>query len=204
MGSTSPDGTRLYVSRANLGDVAAFDLIVAGFPMIWRTEVSGRKADHAAISPDGERIVVSAQFGAGKAEVLETEFGRKVGDFRTGLLPHQNDYSADGRRIYNSSLGPLSFELRDLRLLQIGRGARRLTVVDAETLEVIRTYKFDAGIRPSVIANDGKTFYTQLSYLNGLVAFDLESGEIVDRSDQPLSDYALAEAVNDIETPRAK
>jgi DNA-binding beta-propeller fold protein YncE len=104
----SPDGTRLYVSRANLGDVAAFDLTSPGFPMIWRTVVSGYKADHAALSPDGERIVVSATFG-GVAHVIETCHGKIVGAFKSGVFPHQNDYSRDGRHIYNSSLGAVFF-----------------------------------------------------------------------------------------------
>ena len=56
----SPDGTVLYVYRSNLGDVAAFDLTKEDHPIIWRRFVAGFKADHAAISPDGKRLVVSA------------------------------------------------------------------------------------------------------------------------------------------------
>ena len=37
----SPNGRTLYVSRANLGDVAAFDLTKPDHPMIWRRFVAG-------------------------------------------------------------------------------------------------------------------------------------------------------------------
>src|SRR3954471_13759293 len=53
----SPDGTKLYVSRSNLGDVAAFDLTTPSHPILWRTDIDGYKADHATISPDGTRLV---------------------------------------------------------------------------------------------------------------------------------------------------
>ena len=56
----SPDGDVLYVSRSNLGDVAAFDLTKPDHPRLWRTFVDGLKADHATISHDGSELVVSA------------------------------------------------------------------------------------------------------------------------------------------------
>src|SRR5205807_9074503 len=84
----SPDGTKLYVSRSNLGDVAAFDLASAGHPMLWRTDVSGYKADHATLSPDGTRLVVSATV-SDRAQVLDARTGAVVGSFGTGHYPHQ-------------------------------------------------------------------------------------------------------------------
>src|SRR5437660_475533 len=54
----SPDGRTLYVSRGYLGDVAAFD--VASRRLEWRLQVSGLRADHVALSPDGSRLFVSA------------------------------------------------------------------------------------------------------------------------------------------------
>ena len=103
----SPDGNTLYVSRSNLGDVAAFDLSGADHRMLWRTHVDGFKADHATLSPDGAHIVVSATT-VDKADVIDTRNGRTVGSFATGHYPHQNDYSADGRHIYNGSIGDVS------------------------------------------------------------------------------------------------
>jgi hypothetical protein len=59
------------------------------------------------------------------------------------------------------------------------KGEKSLTVVDAATLQVVRTYQFDEGVRPSAFIPDGRTMYTQLSHLNGYVEFDLSSGKIV-------------------------
>ena len=56
---------------------------------------------------------------------------------------------------------------------------------------MVRTWKFDYGIRPSVITPDDKIMYAQLSYLNGVIKYDLEAGQEIARSDQPLSDFAL-------------
>jgi YVTN family beta-propeller protein len=186
----SPDGTVLYVSRSNLGDVAAFDLTRAGQPRLWRTFVNGLKADHATLSPDGSRLVVSATT-ARVANVLDTKSGAIVGSFPTGYYPHQNDYSPDGRYIYNSSIGNVGYNAVS-HANNMQKGDRWLVKVDATTLKVERTYVFDFGIRPSVF-NTGETIlYAQLSYLNGVIKYDMVAGKEIARNEQPLSEFALA------------
>jgi YVTN family beta-propeller protein len=183
----SPDGTKLYVSRSNLGDVVAFDLADPAHPILWRHDVPGYHADHATLSPDGRQLVVSATL-ADKAEVLDASTGTVIGSFATGHYPHQNDYSADGRHIYNGSIGdvglPSAFDWL--------KGFRLLTVVNAQTLRVERTYFFQEGIRPSVITADEKTLFAQLSYLNGIIKFDLTTSKTVATVDEPLSAFAKA------------
>src|SRR5262249_53297914 len=154
---TSPDGKLLYVSRSNLNDMAAFDLSDASHRMVWRTDLPGFHADHATISPDGTRVVVSATT-VDKAQVLDAQTDAIVGSLATGHYPHQNDYSADGKHIYNSSIGDVSLP----SLLSFFKGTRQVTVVDATTLQVVRKYTFSDGIRPSVITPDEKTMYAQL------------------------------------------
>lgn len=167
----SPNGRTLYVSRGNLDDVAAFD--VASHTELWHTRLAGFHADHAALSPDGTRYVVSATT-AQEAELVDTATGQIVGSFPTGTYPHQNDYSADGRYIYNSSIGVVSLP----QVLELAKGSFLLTKVDASTLKVVQTWRFDHGVRPNVIAPDGHTFYTDLSYLNGFVKYDLNTSTI--------------------------
>lgn len=180
----SPDGTKLYVSRSNLGDVAAFDLLTPGFPMMWRTDVAGRKADHATISDDGTRIVVSASVVA-KAQLIDTASGRIVGSFKTGVLPHQNDYSANGERIYNGSLGRLSLPFSRSR----DKGERVLTIVNAKTLKEVERITFPGGVRPTIISDDETKIFAQVSYLNGVVKHDRTTGEWFTR-EQPLNESA--------------
>ncbi|HEY6556583.1 MAG TPA: YncE family protein [Polyangiaceae bacterium] len=186
----SPDGSTLYVSRSNLGDVAAFDLLRPGHPRKWRSFVSSVKADHAAISPDGARLVVSATGSGRVADVFDARTGARVGSFPTGTFPHQNDYSADGKYIYNSSIGNVGYQAvryQDNHLV----GDRWLVKVDANTLNVVRTWVFEWGIRPNLISADEKIMYTQFSYLNGVVKYDLQAQREIARSDQPLSEFAL-------------
>ena len=186
----SPDGTTLYVSRSNLGDVAAFDLTKPGHPRVWRSFVDSPKADHAAISPDGKRFVVSATGTARVADVFDAKTGSKLGSFSTGAYPHQNDYSADGKHIYNSSIGNVGYQAVS-HANNAMAGDRWLVKVDAATLQVVKTWVFEWGIRPNVITPDDKIMYAQLSYLNGVIKYDLAASREVARSDQPLSAFAL-------------
>ena len=186
----SPDGTVLYVSRSNLGDVAAFDLTKAGHPRLWRTFVESPKADHATISPDGSRLVVSATGTSRVADVFDARTGKIVGTFPTGAYPHQNDYSADGKYIYNSSIGNVGYQAVTYQN-NAAAGDRWLVKVDATTLQVVKTWVFDWGIRPNVITADGSIMYAQLSYLNGVIKYDLNASKEIMRNEQPLSPFAM-------------
>jgi YVTN family beta-propeller protein len=181
----SPDGTTLYVSRGNLADVVAYD--VASKRQLWRTKVEGFKADHAALSADGSQFIVSA-LSVQKAHVHDTRTGAILKTFPTGAYPHGNDYSPDGRTLYNSSIGNVSLP----KALNLLKGKRQLTAVDPATWTVKRTYQFDYGIRPALFMPDNKTMYAQLSYLNGLVEYDLQAGRIVRTVQLPYSQRAAA------------
>ncbi len=183
----SPDGYRLYVSRGNLDDVAAFDL--ASHRMLWRFKVDGFKADHAALSPDGTRLVVSATT-AQKVQVLDTATGRLLAEVPTGTYPHANDYSADGAHVYNASIGVTALP----KALNLLKGRRQLTVFDAHTFQVLHTYQFAFGIRPAVIMPDEKLMYAQLSYLNGFIEYDLVAGRITRTVTMPFSPAGAAMA----------
>ncbi|MFG3503987.1 YncE family protein [Streptomyces sp. NPDC047821] len=186
----SADGRTLYVSRGNLGDAAAYD--IASGRQLWRTHLDGLKADHAALSPDGRTFVVSA-ITAAKAQALDTATGRVTGEFATGTYPHENMYSADGSRLYNMSIGVTSLP----KALNALKGAKRVTVADAATLKVLRTYTFDKGVRPAVITPDGRTMYAQLSYLNGFIEYDLEAGRTVRTVEMPFSAAGAALKADD-------
>ena len=60
--------------------------------------------DHMAISPDGRVVVVSASTG-NVVHALDTRTGKEVGRFPSGDSPHENNYSADGSRIFHASIG---------------------------------------------------------------------------------------------------
>ncbi|MGP3984556.1 hypothetical protein [Streptomyces sp. KR80] len=188
--AVSPDGRTLYVSRGVLSDVAAFD--IASRRMLWRHETEGFKADHAALSADGGRFVVSA-LTAGKSEVLDTATGKLVTTFATGTYPHANDYSPDGSVLYNSSIGVTSLP----KWLNGLKGKKQVTAVDGKTFKPLRTYDFEYGVRPAVFTEDNKTMYAQLSYLNGFVEYDLAAGKITRRVEMPFSEQAAKDRPDD-------
>ncbi|URM99583.1 YncE family protein [Actinomadura madurae] len=181
--AVSPDGSTIYVSRGALSDAVAFD--IASKRMLWRRKTEGFKADHAALSPDGTRFIVSATT-ASKAEVIDTATGELETTFATGTYPHANDYSPDGRIVYNSSIGVTSLP----KLLNGLKGSKAVTAVDASTFRPLRTYTFEYGIRPAAFTRDNRTMYAQLSYLNGFVEYDLTAGRITRTVRMPFSDKA--------------
>ncbi|MFD1044243.1 YncE family protein [Kibdelosporangium lantanae] len=186
----SPDGKTLYVSRGNLADAVAYD--VATKRQLWRFKIDGFKADHAAISPDGSKFIVSA-LSSEKDQVIDTRTGTLVASFPTGTYPHANDYSPDNSVLYNSSIGNVGLP----KALNLLKGKRQLTAVNPQTWQVTRTYQLDYGIRPALFMPDNKTMYAQLSYLNGLVEYDLQAGRIVRTVQLPFSAKAAAMSPDD-------
>jgi hypothetical protein len=55
---TTPDGSSLVVSRPSFADVVSISLATGDVE--WRFPVSGLRADHMAVSPDGSQVAVSA------------------------------------------------------------------------------------------------------------------------------------------------
>lgn len=177
--ATSLDGKTLYVSRGILEDVAAFDIKTK--KMKWRTDIGSFNSDHMAITPDGKRLFVSATTD-GKTKAIETATGKILGAIPTGDYPHGVDISPDGNRIYVGSIGTtaLPYWLNSLK------GDRQLTVADANTYQVIKTFKYDYGVRPTVINPGEETAFFQRSYNRGFVEVSLADGHVIrTKSDLP-------------------
>src|SRR5437763_12459458 len=152
-----------------LGDVAAFD--IASRRMLWRLEVSGVRADHVALSPDGSRLFVSA-LTANEVQLIDTRIHRFIGSFPTGDWAHVLEFTPDGRFIVNGSLGD--------QLMPNGALNRFwMTFADPRTLRVKRVFKFDAGVRPFTFSPDGRLAYVQFSYFNVFKVVSTSSGAIV-------------------------
>jgi DNA-binding beta-propeller fold protein YncE len=191
----SPDGRTLYVSRGHRGDVAAFD--IATGRLEWKLRIPGLRSDHMTISGDGRRLYVSA-LTEDEVEVVDTRERRIVASIPSGQWPHDNHVSADGRRLYNGSIGNIvaPAEAR-------GTAANppyRLTIADAETHAPLATHVFERGIRPYVITHDESRLYAQLSELHGLVEFDLREGRVLRTRELPI-DAGVTEDDYDFEAP---
>ena len=182
----APDGRTLYVSRGHRGDVAAFDL--ASGRMLWKSTVSGIRADHMTISPDGRLLYVSA-LTADVVEVLDARTGAVVDTIPTGEWPHDNHVSHDGRLLYNASIGNITTPA-EVRAARHGtaRPPYVLTVVDRAERKVTRRHVFDRGIRPYAVTADDRRLYAQLSEYHGVVEYDLRKGRTTRTLDLPVDE----------------
>jgi outer membrane protein assembly factor BamB len=183
---TTPDGTALVASRPSFADVVSIDLATGRIN--WRFPVSGFRSDHMAVSPDGERVAVSAST-SNTVHVLDIDTGRQVGVFRTGDKPHENVFTDGGRLLWNMSIGEVHTALDD-PLFDATKGDRRITVVDADTYRQVRIIdmrsRLDAfgrrdlsdAVRPVAFTPDDSTLYFQVSFFHGFVEYDVRSDRI--------------------------
>ena len=166
------DGSRLYVSRAGLRDVAAFELPSA--KLLWRVPTVGM-ADHFALSPDGNRIAVSI-YNEDHALVIDTSKGEVAGRFATCSGPHGMRFSADGARIYTGCM--------------IGD---ELMVTDAQSLTPIRRIRFDEGVRPFDLDASETRAWVQLTRMHGFVEVDMRTGRIAKTVHLPVPEGVRAQ-----------
>jgi len=206
---SSTDGTMLIASRPSFADVVAISLATGKIE--WRFSVAGYRADHMAMSPNGNRVVVSAST-ANVVHVLRVRDGKEVGRFPSGDSPHESTFIDGGRRILHASIG-MVYSPADQPELDSTKGKRVLEIVDARTFEVLRRYnlrkaldrrgldRMSNAVRPMTVAPDDQTFYFQVSFFHGFLEMDRRTGRItrVDRlpnlvKDTPREQYLLDSA----------
>ncbi|NBE52893.1 PQQ-binding-like beta-propeller repeat protein [Streptomyces sp. YC537] len=182
---TTPDGSAVVVSRPSFADVVAID--TATGKLKWRFPVSGYRSDHMAVSPDGSRVAVSAST-SNTVHVLDINTGEQTGSFKTGDKPHENVFTQDGK-IWNMAIGEVNNAL-DAPWLDGLKGDRKITVVDADTFEVVKTIdmreRLDAfgqndrsdAIRPVAFTPDESKLYFQVSFFNGFFEYDVAGDKV--------------------------
>ena len=188
----SPDGRTLYVSRGYLGDVAAFD--IASARQVWRRSLNTSRADHMTLTPDGRSLFVSAMTD-NRVYRLAAASGEITGHLVTGVYPHDNKISKDGRRLFNSSIGPLVALPRSPKFPPLADkpgSPFQLTIADADTLAISDRIPLDNAFRPWQFSPDERTIYAQRSNEHAVVAYDLASKKLLRRLELPVKSAVTA------------
>lgn len=183
---STPDGRSMVVSRPSFADVVSIDL--ASGNINWRFPVSGYRADHMAVSPDGTRVAVSAST-SNTVHVLDINTGKQAGSFATGDKPHENIFTSDGKQIWNMAIGDVN-TATDAPWLDWTKGDRKITVVDATTfkqvkvidmrerLDAIGLTDYSDAVRPAAFSPDESKLYFQVSFFNGFFEYDIATDRI--------------------------
>src|SRR6185503_357460 len=193
----SPDGRTLYVSRGYAGSVAAFD--IASGKQLWVRTLETGRADHMTLTPDGKWLFVSLIFD-NQVEKIDAATGEGKGRFPTGVYPHDNQISKDGKHVYNTSLGQLGGLPAGSAPKVKPANPLQFTIADIDTLAVTSTIVRPGGIRPWHMKPDESGFYAQMSNLHAAIAFDFPSGKETKRLELPVKPGVTA-ADWDFEAP---
>jgi WD40 repeat protein len=196
----SPDGRTLYVSRGYLGDVAAFDIPSAR--LLWQRPLHTGRADHMTLTPDGRSLFVSALMDNRVYEIA-TASGEITRHLVTGVFPHDCKVSRDGRRLYNTSLGPLAGMPRPANappLVETPGHPFQLTIADVASGRILDPIRLDQAFRPWQFTPDEKGLYAQVSNQHAVVAYDLATRKVVKRLELPVKPGVTA-ADWDFEAP---
>ncbi len=195
---TTRDGRLVVVSRPSFADVVWIDLATG--KIVAEQQMDGYRTDHMAVSPNGRRLLVSdstantvheyVMGGAGKKRT-----GLRLRTFESGDTPHENNYSRGGRRIFHASIGRVytPADYPELGPVPVGgvhdavKANRWLQVVSNGTFQIKRRWDMgkelaEAGhsgmssaVRPMALTPDQKTAFLQVSFLHGIVEFDLKA-----------------------------
>jgi hypothetical protein len=129
---TTSDGRMVAVSRPSFADVVGIDL--ASGAIVWRFPMEGYRADHMGVSPDGRRLLISDST-AGKVHELDILTGAKLREFTSGDTPHENNYTADGERIFHASIGTV-YTPTDQPLFDTTKGERVFQIVRSRDMQI--------------------------------------------------------------------
>ncbi len=215
----SPDGREIYVCNEGADTVSVVD--VAARKTV-ATIATGKKPHNVQFSRDGRRAYVTLQGGDGLG-VIDTRTRRMTHVIPTpGIAaPHNLDLSADGRLAFirglSGKVGVLEIETGIMKaVIPVGRGHAGIditpdgrlaftgaiadevvTVIDAQTLQVLKQIKVGFGPHGVRASRDGRYLYVAVTADDRIAVIDIDRLEVIDSYHQPAFPFWLAVPGND-------
>ncbi|WP_313407921.1 serine/threonine protein kinase [Aeromicrobium sp.] len=200
---STQDGRYLAVSRPSFADVVWIDIAkaVAGDSdsIVAETPIDGYRSDHAGLSPDGKRLLVSdsverqviefAMVDQTLPDGKQVRMGDRMRSFESGDTPHENNYSPDGKRIYHASIGS-AYTSFDGPAGDWTKGDRWFEIVRNDDFGIDKRWdmgkelaeaghpRMSAAVRPMAIAPGERFIYFQVSWYHGIVEFDTQAADL--------------------------
>jgi YVTN family beta-propeller protein len=167
--AVAPDGMRIYVSSEAEN---ALDIVDGKtFEVINRIPLSAHP-NNIAISRDGRKVYVAIIGGKGGVDVIDTVSQKDIKTILTGTEVHNPYVTPDGKFVLAGS-----------------HVDKKLSVIDAETEEVVWTLPMDLGVRPMAMSTnpDGSTkwLFLQLTNFNGFAVVDFATRKEINRITLP-------------------
>ena len=118
--------------------------------------------------------------------------GDRLRTFESGETPHESNYSDDGQRIFHASIGKVYTPYDNPKAPghDAVKGDRWFEIVNNSDFTIAKRWQMgkelaeaghpgmSAAVRPMALAPDERFVYFQVSYLHGIVEFDLEAEDI--------------------------
>ncbi len=167
--TSSPDGTRIYLSNESLHTLDVVD--GKTLKVTERIHLSGRP-NNVAITNDGRKVYVGIAQAPGALDVIDTVKLENVKSVPVEGSIHNVYVTPDGKFAVAGSIP-----------------ARTISIVDTATDQMVRKIPMSAGIRPMTFDQnpDGSTkhIYVQLSDFHGVAVVDFATGKEITRIEHP-------------------
>jgi hypothetical protein len=155
--------------------------------MLWNRPLNTSRADHMTLTRDGRSLFVSALLD-NRVYRIATATGEITGHLVSGIYPHDNKVSRDGRRLYNTSIGPIASLPRPAGappLADTPGYPFQFTVANVGTLEITDRIRLDQAFRPWQFTSDEKIIYAQIANEHAVVAHDVAARKATRRLELP-------------------
>jgi hypothetical protein len=134
---------------------------------LWKRSLNTGRADHMTLTPDGRSLFVSAMMD-NRVYQIATATGEITGHVVTGIYPHDNKVSRDGKWLYNTSIGPIAGlppKPGAAPLPETPGFPFQLTIADARTLEIRDRIQLRSR-HPALAVHAGSDRHTRRSRTN--------------------------------------